>query len=334
MPFPSRSFVLFPLFRPVASGSHRVLRPCVVAFFCVVLGVASGGSAFARPAQALWVDRAQTATEKDAMLPTNRDEARRAAFGEAVFDEAKDMLRDALSEERGVFLRAFLAPKASRFIVSYTEQGVENLGDGTMRLLVDAQVNRAALRTELRKLGFFGETATVAYNPQYGSVQPGTWELLGRLHVLYGLSPSSDAPLTLRLSQEGKIWTVSLQDGTASLPSGMTPLFARSESLETAWYDVWGAYFDSRAAKMVQAGGAMLQVDGWYTPDGVEAFDTMLQGWTDLLDEVALEQVVFAPTSVSGQWRVTVLDVEALRARLAEYVGQRGLVVQLEQLAQ
>ncbi|GFM33739.1 hypothetical protein [Desulfovibrio subterraneus] len=280
------------------------------------------GSAEARVASGEWMDKLPAGKTFEIAPLRSKDEAKRFAFADAVFAEATEILRNAGSDERKVLLQDYLKERASHFIMSYTELGVENLPEGS-RLTVDVHVNRDLLRQELKRLGFFATGATpLAYSPQYGAVQPDTWETLGRLHVLYGLTPSSAAPLELKLDYAGKVWTVSLVDRSA--PSA-EPYFATADSLDGAWGKVWGKYFGGMNEDKAVTASVTLTVDGWFTPDGVEAFDTMLQEWSDVLDTVSLQDVSMEASGISGHWAVNILDADKLRERLQDYTSKRRL---------
>lgn len=286
-------------------------------------------SAMARVATALWYDKLPENVTFEVQPPMSKEAARQVAFGEAVYAEALELVRSEIPEERKVYLHDFLAARAAHFVVSYTELGVTDTSSGR-QLSADVQVNRDALHEELRRLGLFVTLqAPLAYSPQYGTVQPETWEQLGRLHVLFGLTPNSDAPLELRMNFADKVWTITMHDRTGAADAA--PYFGSAGTLEEAWFKVWGSYFGKQAGGVAQTASGVLSIDGWFTPDGVEAFDAMLQEWTDVLGSAVLEDVSMEAAGISGRWAVDVINGETLKTRLVEYTSKRRLSFALKE---
>ncbi|UZP68145.1 hypothetical protein N1030_03985 [Desulfovibrio mangrovi] len=286
------------------------------------LALCFAGNAEARMASGEWMDKLPAGATFEVEPMRSKEQAKQGAFADAVLAESLEILRGAISDERKVYLQEYLKPKASHFIMSYTELGVESMPQG-QKLTVDVHVNRDSLRQELKRLGLFASAvAPLAYSPQYSSVQPDMWETLGKLHVLYGLTPSSDAPLELRLDHAGKVWTVSLVDRSVA---GAEPLFATAQTLEDAWGKVWGSHFGGMNEDKAVTSAVLLTVDGWFTPDGVEAFDAMLQEWSDVLDTVSLQDVSMESAGITGNWAVNIINADVLRERLQDYTSKRRL---------
>ncbi|WP_174408072.1 hypothetical protein [Desulfovibrio psychrotolerans] len=296
----------------------------VAVMLCAGGGFVSPPAAHARVVQAMWYETPPADGRFTSPPPATRDAARVAAFAEAVAAEASDLTHGGIPEERLVLLREHLVPGATSFVVSYSELGVEEAPGGKV-LSVDVQVNRDAVRQELRRLGIPATLSVpVGYKPVYGTLPSEAWEALGRLHVLYGVRPDSGARLELRLEYANKLWAISLHDGAGA------PRFAQAAKLEEAWNKAWGSLFAAQAASSVQTSSVVLGVEGWFTPDGVEAFDTMLLEWTDVLDGVSLQDVRMESAGISGRWTVTVLDKARLESRLAEYAANRRLSYSLK----
>lgn len=294
-----------------------------------VLALCAPMPALARVASGVWFEKLPKGVTFDVAPAMSKDQARLAAFGEAVFAEALDLVKGGLSEERKVFLHDFLVPKASHYVVSYTELSVEATPEGKS-ISVDVEINRESLRQELKQLGLFATIAApLAYNPQYGTVQPDTWQLLGRLHILYGLTPSTEAPLELKMEYANKAWTLSLRNRNAG---SSEPYFGRGDTLDAAWGKVWGSFFGGMNEDKAHAASVVLSIDGWFTPDGVEAFDTMLQDWSDVLSFVSLQDVSMESAGISGHWAVNVIDADKLKARLTEYTSKRRLSFELKDI--
>lgn len=295
----------------------------VALFSVVVFTSLSVTSAFARVAQGVWLTNIPEDVEYEVPPLTSLAQARAAAFGQAVTDEAVDILAGKIDAGRLSLLHEFLTPRADSFIVSYSELGIEDVAGGK-QLTVDVAVNRDLLKRQVKRLGiWYTLEHSFEYNPVYGTMLPETWENLGRLHVLYGLTPNSEAPVSLQMSYAEEIWSLVLQrqDGADIVAQGAT--------LDDAWHSVWGRYFSGTTAGDTTGETVLLQVAGWFTPDGVEAFDRMLQEWTKVLDTASLTRVEMKPVGIGAHWHIVVTDKAALETRLREYLAGRGLTFAL-----
>lgn len=286
--------------------------------------------AFATMGQAIWVDTVPEDVEFDVAPLATREQARMKAFGQAVLEEAVDMLPGELTDARVVLLSEYLAPRANDYVLSYSVVSVEELELGK-RLTVDVTVNRSALKKALKRLGiWFTITEPVSYNPQYGSIPGEVWEKLGRMHVLYGLTPNSSARLSLQMDLIGKEWRMKL---TKADEDGNSIVTAESvgDSFDEAWHAAWGRYFAGVSSARTGGPTVVLAVEGWFAPDGVEAFDRTLQGWEGVLDEANLVQVVMKAAGVSASWNLVVVNRTALESKLASALAGRGLAYELQE---
>lgn len=281
----------------------------------------------ARVAQSVWYESVPDGAEGDSYSVRSRSSALQAAFVNAVYDEALEIIGYSVPEVRKEELRKFLAPKAKTYVLSYRELGSTHMADGYgQEMSVEVSVNRSSLTSVIKRLGFFKtKTTPVVYNPQYSGVQDATWEKLGRLHQLYGLRPDYNSPLILVMNTVGDTWELSLQGAGA-------PISAQSKKLDDAWFSVWGQYF-SQSTNQQPVGNArrgVLQVRGWLFPDGVEAFDRVLREWVGSSSGARLEAVIIQADSVAARWVVQSKNIDLVLSKLSEYVNGRGLTYEFQ----
>ena len=285
------------------------------------------GLAQARVAQSVWFESAPEDADPSALTIRSRTEALQAAFANAVFDEALDIIGYPVSDVRQKELKKFLRPEAKKYVLSYRELGTTRIAGGSgQEMSVEVSVNRTSLTSVVKRLGFFKtRTAPVLYSPQYSGVKTETWEELGRLHQLYALRPDYNAPLALVMNQNGGIWELSLQGAGE-------PIIGQSKDLDAAWYAVWGQYFslNTKPQQTVAAKAGVLQVRGWLFPDGVEAFDRLLRDWVGSASGAKLEAVVIESDSVVARWVIRSNNTSLVLSKLSEYVNGRGLTYEFQ----
>lgn len=293
--------------------------------FAAVLMV--GSLAQARVAQSVWYESIPDGADEEGFSVRSKSAALQAAFANAVYDEALEIIDYDISDVRKEELHNFLTPRAKAYVTSYRELGSKQLPDGYgHEMSVEVSVNRPSLTSVIKRLGFFNTGAElVTYNPQYSGVQSETWDKLGRLHQLYGLRPDYNSPLVLVMNTIDGTWELSLQGAG-------TPISAQSKDLDEAWYQVWGEYFAQ--SKTPQPAGntqhGVLQVRGWLFPDGVEAFDRVLREWVGSASDARLDGVVIQSDSVVARWVIKSKNIDRVLTKLSEYVNGRGLTYEFQ----
>ncbi|MFV0421377.1 hypothetical protein [Oleidesulfovibrio sp.] len=298
----------FPL-RKVSSG---ILTSFLLA------GLLSAGVAQARPVEVLWsADRDIRAASGDETMPSNLDEARTKAFEQAVWAEALAMVENELTDARKVLLQQNLTPKASLFVQSYTELGSSKTETGTL-MNVDVAVNRRALKNTLRSMGMLRfADEPVSYTLTLSSSQD-VWAELGRLQALYNTRVQQFADVAVTLDNSGELWKGQLSaQGRVAAASGKT--------LDEVWGQLWARYFMAASRAAGAEHELVLQVSGWFTPDGVETFDKELAGWEREIDDASLAGVNMEAAGVSAHWVIRGASRSALERRLNEALGGRGL---------
>lgn len=325
---------------------HSICRLLLIALAVLSLAV----PVQARMATAIWNETPAPDLPPEEQPLASRTQAREAAFADAVFAEALDVLRGNLNESRRLLLKEYLVSKSDDLVVSYSELGTESMPEGGMRLTVDVAVNKRALKHELKRIGvWYTVQEPLAYNPAYGTVAPDTWEKLGRMHLLFGLVPNSSAGISLSMDMVDDIWTMTLAASGSGSANGQdisqmngqarkaqqgrhvvsapppAPITVQGGTFEDAWLGVWAKYFDAGTLEDLTADTVTLTVDGWFTSDGVEAFDRMLLEWDDVLDDANLMNVSMKPEGISASWRLRVSAAGELERKLSDYLPARGL---------
>lgn len=69
----------------------------------------------------------------------------------------------------------------------------------------------------------------------------------------------------------------------------------------------------------------LLTVGGWFNPDGVQEFDSVLRGWVGAVTEAHLLDMDMESSGVSATWDVQPADLALLQSRLRAYLPERGL---------
>lgn len=323
------------------------IRPAALAagLFIICLLASTGAWAQSRSVSVTWTEGAANATVRD------RAEAVQSAFRTAVFREAVDILPGPIDQGRQSLLWDYLADKAPDWVQSYSETGyvktppppsAVNAEDtdqagATHRISLDVQVNRDAVKRALRRAGvYYTTTAPWPFELRLsGDVGP-AWTQLGDLQRLTGLVVHEGVEPVLTLSRQ-------LAEQPGGQPAGQgeadAPQAVWSGSLQTdgrqwtawdpdlsvVWFELWGKFFSRPEVEAGLVRTAVLIMDGWYTPDGVRAFDAELRGWENEVEEATLVGLTATAGGVEARWLVKTLDAQALERRLAAYAPDRGL---------
>lgn len=268
----------------------------------------------------LTVDVSPQVKEETGVMES-KDETLKRGFAQAVTQEALDLLPGDISETRTFLLHEFLGRDAGDFILSYSELGSAGSGD-SLRYLLDVSVNRKALKRRLQEMGvYYSVNDTRLFDLTLSHADPDTWETLIRLETLSGLEYQSEAMprLVLEKSEDEKpVWR-------GILETEKTTYTGENKELADLWFDLWGNWFleGEQADSVVET--AELIVEGWYTPDGVHAFDRTLKQWDGRVEGAELKRMTMTQVGLTAVWGVKVLDKNRLEETLDAYIPSRGL---------
>lgn len=272
----------------------------------------------AAPLKAEPVDVFQPA-EPDLGVMQLRAKARESAFAQAVFREALKLLPAEPGPDQQAKLQEYLTGRALQYVTGYQELGSAQDTDG-LRLSMNVEVNRTALRDFLRRCGAY---YTVGHPQPYDLVSavPLTAEQetqLNDLALLGGLSRQPGAQPEFVLERGvGSLWK-------GTLRSAATQVSDMGADLPTLWLKLWGRWFATQSAPAA-GGGMILTVSGWFSPDGAAEFHRVLRSWDNAVQDAQLLELDLQTSGVTGIWRVRVLDAAALDGLLKGYLPSRGL---------
>lgn len=249
-----------------------------------------------------------------------RQKAQDEAFARAVQQEALKLLPAPLAVERQELLYEYFLKKAASFVQGYRDLGSQDTEDG-LSLTLDVNVNRKNLREYLQKMGIYytvTEPLPVTFRHK-GELDEETKETLDNLITLTGLKRDLDVLPEFLLEREGeKLWR-------GRLVLADTQWIAVKKDIPEVWDDLWQRYFSRREMQEKSGSATFLRVSGWFTPDGVDDFDRVLQGWVSAVEDVKLVELEMLPSGVSATWEVDVVNEGVLESRLQAFLPGRGL---------
>ena len=270
--------------------------------------------------------RAQVAVQvfkaaEEGMTPTAlRQEAMKMGFAQAATEFAQRMLPCPLNETRTALLSSVIATRADHYVLSYRELSAAHSAEG-FRLEMEVEVDRRQLRDDLAALGL---DASCSQRLAF-SLEPGegmTDEDLQGLRDLVQLSGLTATPgVTPRLLMH----RVGEDLLTGELATDQGSWAASGPDEASVWIELWGKYFARQEALRESAGGEVLMVSGWFTPDGAFEFDRVLAGWDQAVSEVRLVDVDVAPEGVSARWSIRIRDKARLSSLLDSWLAGKGL---------
>ncbi|WP_147821589.1 hypothetical protein [Salidesulfovibrio onnuriiensis] len=249
-----------------------------------------------------------------------RQKATDAAFAQSVTDTALSLLPAPLSEDRQVLLKQYFLEKAGGYVLGYKEVSSFRAEDG-LNLTMDVNVNRQALRTALQSMGIYytvSEPLPVTFRHQ-GELDEESLQQVRDLILLTGLKRDLDVQPEFLLQREGeKLWK-------GRLIFEGRDWVAVKKDIPELWFELWKRYFGRKEMRESASSSTRLRVSGWFTPDGVQDFDRVLQGWVSAVQEVKLAEMEMLPSGVAAIWDVRVVNRQLLKSRLEAFLPGRGL---------
>jgi len=295
---------------------RRIAAKAALLAGVLAVGVLVGGGAWAAVVEVYYGQ--ETAGQQ------NKEEAIGQGLVKAVQQEALALVPGRLEPARQGLLVEYLSPFAKGFVQTYSEAGVTTTEQG-VKLLLDVTVDSQALRLWLRDRGVLATVSVPRrYNLMVTGADDAAWKAIGRLQALCGLVVAADAETRLTLERLPAGWEARLEDEGQVFTSSHA-------QLQDAWFDVWGRYFAkdklTAGAQPQPAGGAtlILEVSGWYAPEGVEAFDKILREWGPEAGVMSLLSLTLRTTGIAARWRVSEGARQTLATRLDAYLPGRNL---------
>lgn len=258
--------------------------------------------------------------ESQKLSPTQlRREALMLGFSEAVMQSALGLLSQAPTEERLTALRSFVKTKAGEWVLGYKEIAATP-SDAGLSMVLEVDVNRRALRDVLESFGL-----DRPYNkPQYVTILPMPTVLEADKDGLVGVMklvnaqdrPGSGPRISLARMESGVL--------RGELVSDRGSWTAMDADVESVWFALWQKYRAMGVSKAAGTGTELL-VTGWFTPDGANDFDRVLNEWDDLVRSARLLEMDLTTEGVSARWAVQPMNMNGLQAKLRDYLPSRGL---------
>lgn len=258
---------------------------------------------------------------------TSVAKARDAAFVQAVVLEAEAIVPGDLGPERQAALRKELAASARSLVLSYA---AEHYAKEMVRIRyrADVVVNTAELKSRLKRWGAF----YTAGNPlgfrlaTQGLTQEQRQEIT-HWQSVSGVQPQQvEFPALHATYQQGR-WRLQLETAKRQWQSV-------SAQLGTAWQSVWSRYFEQPEVQARVVQRRVLEVSGWPSVEGAIGWQQRLTRFDDSVDEATLLNLRVDGAGIRAQWRVDVLDVSRLKARLGRLAPKHGVQFELRPASQ
>jgi hypothetical protein len=305
--------------------------------------------AFAHPLLAESIHVAASADPKQSATQ-GRQQALERALLEAVYREALRVLPTLPSEERLSALRAYLAPHALDYVLSYQESAPaqpDQTGDAkasdsaptvvpaavpvptsaTVTLEMDVTVQRAYLRSTLVRLGFFaGVRHPGTYQVRLGAgVKEKDLQPLAKDDILLGLVRAKQVPPA---ESRAEVALERLPQGyyKAVLRHNDLVFAADATELPALWLNIWGKYFSDNRLQP-GPGKQILTIAGFAGVDAAQDFVSVLGSWDEALQNVSLAGMDIGMEGVSAKFTCRVVSQEALNTRLTEALATRKLTL-------
>lgn len=195
----------------------------------------------------------------------------------------------------------------------------------------DVNVLRAALRSQLTRLGFLaGDKHPGTYALRLGKgVRERDLAALAREDELLGLRRERPAGKSGQAAARVEVGMERRSRGgyTAVLRQGDMVVNADGRTIPALWRNLWGAYFtDSRTQP--GPGERSLTISGFPGVDAVRNFVVLLSGWDDAVLDPALSGMDLAETGVRARFSCRVVNQRALDAHLRQALAEGKLTLE------
>jgi hypothetical protein len=256
-----------------------------------------------------------------------RDEAMHAGFLQGVVQQVGELLAAPMDSDQAELFRAYMQERVADLVTGYSVLKMVRVDEPpALDLVLSVTLNVPEIKNHLKELGIlYTCTDPVATTMTLSGVNGTDWQRLEELKTLTGV-------MVIFSGQQADTDGVDLQivKSDASAWRGELTAFdkrfsSRGRSLDEVWIALWKEYFKLDRVVAGTFHTVRFKVDGWYVPEGVSYFDTLLPTWKKLVEQADLVKIEMGAESLGGLWEVRTRDVLVLRARLERFLADKGL---------
>jgi hypothetical protein len=256
-----------------------------------------------------------------------REEALHAGFLQGVVQQANELLAEPMAGDRAELFGAYMENRVSDLVLGYSLLETSLVEEPpALDMVLSVTLNVPEIKKHLRQLGILYTCSNpVAATMTLSGVDGTDWQRLEELKTLTGVNvvfSGSDAAPGAAEVQIDKSDTTAWKGVLTAFDKTFT---SRGKSLDEVWMALWADYFNLESVVAGIFDTVRFKIDGWYVPEGVSYFDTLLPTWKKLVEQSSLVKVELEPESLGGLWEVRTRDVQAMRSRLESFLADKGL---------
>ena len=251
-----------------------------------------------------------------------------AGFLEGVVRQADELLAVPMDEERAGLFRTYMQDRGADLVLGYSiVETTLHEDPPSLDMHLAVNLNVPEIKKTLKELGILYTCASsVPTTMTLSGVNATDWQRLEELKTLTGVDMVVSGP---DLAGEGRADLGIVKSGTdaweGTLDAFGKHFSSRGKHLDEVWLALWQNYFKLDNVVAGTFAKVRFKVDGWYVPDGVSYFDSMLSSWKKLVEEAYLLRLDLGTESLGGIWEVRTRDAQALRVRLEGFLADKGL---------
>jgi|GEM_PF-2207122 hypothetical protein len=256
-----------------------------------------------------------------------RDEAMYAGFLQGVVQQANELLTEPMESDRADLFGAYMESRVSDLVVGYSVLKTSLVEEPpALDMVLSVTFNVPEIKKHLRQLGIlYTCTHPVTTTMTLSGVDGTDWQRLEELKILTGVTVIFSGSDAKRGAADVRIVKSDTAAWEGVLSAFDKTFTSRGKSLDEVWIALWADYFNLESVVAGIFDTVRFKIDGWYVPEGVSYFDTLLPTWKKLVEQSYLVKIELEPESLGGLWEVRTRDVQAMRSRLESFLADKGL---------
>ncbi|GAU09535.1 hypothetical protein [Desulfoplanes formicivorans] len=250
-----------------------------------------------------------------------------AGFMKGVIQQADELLAQPMNEERAALFGTYMKDKVAELVQGYSVvRSTVHENPPSLDMVLSVTLNIPEIKKDLRRLGIlYTCTQPVASTMTLSGVDAGDWQRLEELKTLTGVNA-----VVSGLQARADVADVRITKADTTAWQGELTAFNRTfsssgKSLDEVWIALWQNYFSLDNVVARTFATVRFKIDGWYVPEGISYFDIRLSTWKKLVEQAHLVRLDLETESLGGVWEVRTRDTQAMRARLEQFVADKGL---------
>ncbi len=256
-----------------------------------------------------------------------REEAMQSGFLQGVVQQADELLALPMESDRAELFGKYMEKRVSDLVLGYSLLKTSLVEEPpSLDMILSVTLNIPEIKKHLRQSGIlYTCTNPVTTTMTLSGVNGTDWQRLEELQTLTGVNVIFSGSGGERGAADVQIVKSDTTAWKGVLTAFDKTFTSRGKSLDEVWMALWADYFNLESVVAGIFDTVRFKIDGWYVPEGVSYFDTLLPTWKKLVERSHLVKIELGTESLGGLWEVRTRDVQAMRTHLESFLADKGL---------